>query len=183
MVRLIAGLWILAMGTLITSCATGTPPPVAPVVEYTLGTGDRMAISVFGQDDLSAEVAVDSSGAVQMPLIGSVAASGLTTVELRESVEEELRNGYLANPRVSIEVLNYRPFYILGEVTRPGNYDYVDGLTVMMAAAMAEGFTYRASERKVLIKRAGEEDYTVYQLSGTTPILPGDTVLIPDRRF
>ncbi|MCG8441392.1 MAG: polysaccharide export protein [Caulobacterales bacterium] len=157
--------------------------PEAPLVQYRLGPGDRLSISVFGQEDLGGEFAVDNTNMVQMPLIGPVLAGGATTTELQARIEERLRDGYLANPRVGVEMLNFRPFYILGEVTKPGNYDYVGGLTVVNAVAMAEGFTYRADTRRVFIKRAGESMERAYALTAVTPVLPGDTIRIPDRRF
>ena len=152
-------------------------------VEYTLGVGDQLRVIVFGEDNLSGEFVVDSSGFVSLPLIGEVQASGSSIREFQKSVEAKLLDGYLNDPRVSAEVLNFRPYYILGEVTTSGEYPYSNGLTVLNAVATAGGFSYRANKKYVFIKRAGETNEVRYPLTVTTPVQPGDTIRIGERLF
>ncbi|MFN3583219.1 polysaccharide biosynthesis/export family protein [Phenylobacterium sp.] len=153
------------------------------VAAYRLGAGDKIRVITFGEDNLTGEFQVAGSGKVSFPLIGEVQAAGLTVPEFQRGVESALREGYLKEPRVSVEVLNYRPFYILGEVNKPGEYPYTNGLTVMNAVATAEGFTYRANMKKVFIKRADSEKEESFPLTGTTPVAPGDTIRIAERFF
>jgi polysaccharide export outer membrane protein len=157
--------------------------PVREVAAYRLGAGDKIRVITFGEDSLTGEFQVAGSGKVSFPLIGEVQAAGLTVPEFQRGVESALKEGYLKEPRVSVEVLNYRPFYILGEVNKPGEYPYTNGLTVMNAVATAEGFTYRANMKKVFIKRADSEKEESFPLTGTTPVAPGDTIRIAERFF
>jgi len=120
---------------------------------------------------------------VSFPLIGDVPAAGLTIPELQKAIETKLADGYLKEPKVSAEVLNYRPFYILGEVMKPGEYPYTSGLTVLNAVATAEGFTYRADTHKVYIKRATSLGEHEGPLTTATPVEPGDTIRIGERFF
>jgi len=116
-------------------------------------------------------------------LIGEVQAAGLTISQFQEEISNELRKGYIKEPRVSAEVLNYRPFYILGEVNKPGEYPYTNNLTVLNAVATAEGFTYRANKRMVYIKRAEDPAEQPYPLTPLTKVAPGDTIRIGERYF
>ncbi len=150
---------------------------------YRLGTGDQIRLIVFGEDQLSGEFVVDGSGAVSLPLIGEVEAAGRTVRELQRSIEGRLSEGYLVEPRVSAEVVNYRPFFIMGEVNEPGTYPYSDGLTVVNAVATAGGFTYRADERRVYIRRPGAAGWQEYRLTSETNVQPGDTLRIGERFF
>ena len=152
-------------------------------ITYVLGSGDKVRITVFGEDTLSGEYLVPGEGNIAFPLIGDVRASGLTVDQLQKEIEVKLKDGYLKEPHVSIEVLNYRPFYILGEVMKPGEYPYTNGLTVLNAVATANGFTYRADTRKVYIKRADGPKEVEYPLKTTTPVAPGDTIRIGERFF
>jgi polysaccharide export outer membrane protein len=186
---------ILAL--VLAACAGGAPygdpfsspnaEPIAdatvPVEEYRLGSGDKLRIIVFNEADLSGEFLVDGSGMVSMPLIGEVAAMGLTVREFQRSVETSLKDGYLNDPKVSAEVLNFRPYYILGEVNRPGTYPFSDNLTVLNAVATAEGFTYRANQRVVFIRRANDTQERQVPLTSTTRVSPGDTIRIAERIF
>jgi polysaccharide export outer membrane protein len=156
-------------------------PSLAP--SYRLGAGDQVRIIVFGEEDLSGEFFVDGSGMVSLPLIGEAPAAGKTLAEFRAELEARLSDGYLNDPRVSAEVLNYRPFYILGEVEESGEYPYTDGLTVMNAVARAGGFTYRANTRVVFIKRADTEAEVEVPLTATVRVMPGDTIRIAERFF
>lgn len=151
--------------------------------DYRLGAGDEMRIVVFGQDQLSGEFVVDGSGAVSLPLVGEIPASGQTLREFERTVEDRLRGDYLVDPRVSVQVITFRPYYILGEVNRPGQYPFADALTVLNAIATAGGFTYRADTGRVMIKRAGEDVEHAVRLTPGTRVYPGDTVRIPERFF
>ncbi|MBV9993570.1 MAG: polysaccharide export protein [Caulobacteraceae bacterium] len=191
MKRLCLALWMaIALGA---GASAQTPPAATPAptaaqspqaFEYRLGAGDKVRIIVFGEESLSGEFLVPGgTGTISFPLIGEVKAGGLSLAELRAELEAELRNGFLKEPRVSIEVLNYRPYYILGEVGKPGEYPYIVGLTVLNAVATASGFTYRADTRKVYIRRANSSSESVSKLETTTPVEPGDTIRIGERFF
>ena len=150
---------------------------------YRLGSGDALRITVFGQPDLTGEFEIDGSGSISMPLIGEVESAELTVRELETAIKARLADGYLRDPRVSAEVTNYRPYYILGEVNRPGEYPYNSGLTVQNAVAAAGGYTYRANQRVVFIKGLDEDRELNYQLSPQIQVQPGDTIRIGERLF
>ena len=155
----------------------------AEQVEYTFGTGDEIRITVFGHEDLSGEFTVSETGAVSLPLAGSLSLGGLTIRQAEQKVVNALKPDYLLNPRVGIEVLNYRPFYILGEVKKPGSYPYVNGMTVNEAVALGGGFTYRAKKEKVVIIRASNSTKAERSVSITDVVLPGDVVKVQERFF
>lgn len=181
----------------LTACSTSPAPaqqqPVAapteaPVVRtgataYTLGNGDQLRITVFGQPDLSGQFEVDGAGAISLPLIGQMHAEGLTTRELEAEIVAKLDGDYILNPRVSAEVINYRPFYILGEVNKPGEYPYTSGLSVLNAVAAAGGFTYRANKKVVYIKSVDGTTEQSFTLDTQTQVNPGDTLRIGERIF
>jgi polysaccharide export outer membrane protein len=151
--------------------------------EYRLSVGDRIMVTVFGHEDLSGEFEVSGSEVISMPLIADIAAAGLTANELEESIVSALRPDYLKNPSVSVEVINYRPIYVLGEVASPGSYPYTNRMTVVNAIATAGGFTYRAKKKAVIIRRE-EGDRTIeLEASLDTAVLPGDVLEIPERFF
>jgi polysaccharide biosynthesis/export protein len=154
-----------------------------PVEEYTLGTGDKVRILVFNEPTLSGEFTINSSGALSLPLIGDVPAVGKTIGSLRSEIEKGLGNGYLREPKVSIDVMSFRPFYILGEVSKPGEYPFSNGLTVLNAVATAEGYTYRADKRVVHIRREGSTEERTYRLTPNLRVQPGDTLRIGERYF
>lgn len=149
---------------------------------YTLDSGDRIRVVVFRHEDLSGEFEVDGSGTFAMPLIGEVQAEGLSTRQLEQRIAERLRDGYLVDPQISIEVLNYRPFFILGEVNRPGQYPFASGMSVINAVALAGGFTFRARENAIAVQRGGSGAPQVV-VTPDTPILPGDIIRVPERFF
>lgn len=151
--------------------------------EYRLGTDDEIRVSVFGHDDLSGQFIVSNSGTVSLPLIGEVQAAGLTITEFITATETSLKDGYLKEPRVSAQVLNFRPYYILGEVNNPGEYPYSTDLTVLKAIATAGGFTYRANKREVMIKEIDRDNERKILLTPTTDIQPGDTIRVLERFF
>ena len=154
--------------------------PTSVVQSYILGTGDKVRLSVFGEADLSGDYEVGSSGSIAVPLIGSIQAQGLTAEQFEESVRKTLMQGYLKDPRVRAEVINYRPFFILGEVANPGSYPYVNGMTILNAVALGGGYTYRADKSEVTVTRGKQKPFEVKE---DTPILPGDIVRVPERFF
>jgi polysaccharide export outer membrane protein len=165
--------------------AQAEPPatPAAVVADYRLGAGDKIRVITFGEDSLTGEFYVSGSGKVSLPLVGDVQAAGKSVPEFQRSVETALKDGFLKDPKVSVEVLSYRPFYILGEVQKPGEYPYTNALTVQNAVATANGFTYRANQKKVFIKRADSNEEKEYPLTSSTPVSPGDTIRIGERFF
>lgn len=150
---------------------------------YILGVGDRIRVTVFGQEDLSGEFEVDGAGRVSLPLIRDVYADGLTLRKFEQAIIDKLKPDFLRNPKVSVDVLNYRPFYIIGEVKRPGSYAYVNGMTVVNAIALAGGYTYRAKENSVLIIRADDKTREKEDADYDTTVLPGDVIEVPERFF
>jgi protein involved in polysaccharide export with SLBB domain len=151
--------------------------------EYRLGPGDRLRILVFGEGNLSGEFVVDATGRVDMPLIGAIEARGATVQEFQERVTARLHKGYLNDPKVSIEVLNYRPFFITGEVRNGGEYPYKAGLTVQDAVGVAGGYSYRANTGIAYIRRAGQDQEQKVSLEQRVPVNPGDSIRIPERFF
>lgn len=151
---------------------------------YLLGSGDQIKITVFGETDLSGQYEIDGSGVVAFPLVGEVKAAGGTARDLEKRIKSKLSDGYLKNPTVSIEVLTYRPFFILGEVKRPGSYAYKNGLNLLNAVAMAGGYTYRAKSSVWVVTRAGDSTFNDREVTdGAFQIRPGDTIVIPERFF
>ncbi len=148
---------------------------------YQLSAGDRVRIIVFGEEELSGEFELDSEGTFSMPLIGTVKSESLTPRELEASIAALFLDGFLKNPRISIEVLNYRPFYILGEVNNPGAYPYRAGMTILNAAALAGGFTYRANENKIEVTRGGAGEPRI--MPRETVVQPGDIIRVKERFF
>ncbi len=163
--------------------AAATPAPAVSRQAYTLGGGDELRVIVFGEQDLSGEFVVDGDGFVSLPLIGEVSAGGLTLREFEQQVAEALASGYLRDPRVSAEVLNFRPFYIIGEVSEGGEYPFVQGMTVLNAVAVAGGYTYRADRNRVFITRVNSPGEVEYRASQGVNVLPGDIIRIPERFF
>jgi polysaccharide export outer membrane protein len=165
------------------SVANQGEPGVIQDAGYVLGAGDKIRVITFGEESLTGDFFVGSQGQVSLPLIGDVRAGGLTIGQFTAKVTQALANGFLKEPRVSVEVLDYRPFYILGEVNKPGTYPYTNGLTVMNAVATAGGFTYRANTHSVFIKGGAGSLERKTPLVSTTPVHPGDTIRIGERFF
>lgn len=156
-------------------------PAVAQEQGYRLGSGDRVKVTVFGEEDLSGEFELDGDSRFSMPLIGTVNARGSTPRVLEERIATLLLDGFLKNPKVSVEVMNYRPFYILGEVNNPGSYPYRAGMTILNAAAMAGGFTFRADEDDIEVSRGGTGAPSV--MEPTTIVQPGDVIRVKESIF
>ena len=161
-------------------------PPSAEnrvVQDYRLGSDDKIRVLVYNEPDLSGEFSVGSAGTVALPLIGNVVAAGRTVDELKTDIQQRLAAGYLKSPQVSIDILQFRPYFILGEVNKPGDYPYTTDLTVLKAVATADGFTYRADKKHVYLKHPGQDKETRYEISSDLPLLPGDTIRIGERYF
>ena len=150
---------------------------------YLLGSNDRVRVKVYGEPDITGEYEVDTNGQISVPLAGHIGAEGLTTKQLEQAIASALARGIVRDPRVNVEVALYRPYYILGEVKKSGEYPYRLGLTVMDAVATAGGFTYRANESKVYLRRAGASSEEVLSLDNPVPVLPGDNIRVPERYF
>jgi polysaccharide biosynthesis/export protein len=180
---------VACLALVLTACSGGSDlpraTPIAADAPYTLGPGDRLRIIVYGEETLTGEYRVTGAGDVSFPLIGNVKADGRTIEDLQTDLTSKLGAGYLADPRVSAEIIDYRPYYILGEVTRPGQYDYSVGLTIEQAIAAAGGFTYRAKSNRVFLKRATQTRETLVDLKEHTAflVLPGDTIRVAERFF
>ena len=150
--------------------------------EYRLGAEDKVRVTVYGEQDFSGEFLVDSSGVLSAPFVGQIPVKGLTLREFEAAYAKKLRDAQiLRDPKVSAEVIGFRPIYVLGEVKKPGQYAYVSGMTVQKAVALAEGYTYRASESTAEITRAGHK--IEVDVTAQTKVLPGDEIRIPERFF
>jgi protein involved in polysaccharide export with SLBB domain len=168
--------------------STGTPPATSakpnskssPRLRF--AGGDKIRVVVFGEEKFSGEYLIDTDGTLSLPLVGTIDAAGLGKTELEQAITNKLK-GNLRNPKVTVEVVTFRPFYVLGEVQKPGEFQYRSGLNVLGAIAMAGGATYRANNAVVLIQRAGSDEFTEYPQSPTVPVLPGDVVRLRERFF
>lgn len=179
---------VLALAAAIQGCATprvgeATFCDATAEAPYTLGAGDRLRIIVYGQDSLSNSYSVDGVGNISMPLIGTVQAQHLTTQALARGLEQRYGSRYLRDPKVSVEVEAYRPFFILGEVATPGQYPYVNGMTVQTAVAIAGGFSPRAAKSHAVVTRTINGCTGNSKTSIDEPVRPGDTITIRERFF
>lgn len=175
-----------------TGACTGAPdiaPPSFATAEaqaleriYRLGIGDKLKITVFGEDSLSGSYEVNALGQISVPLVGEIAAQGQAIAAFRDALTKRLADGYLKSPRVTVEVLNYRPFYVHGEVKNAGEFAYKNGLKLRDAVAVAGGYTYRADESYVVIAREGAGEAKV-PLTSNFVVLPGDNIRVPERFF
>ena len=160
--------------------ASAAVPPAGDQV-YTLDAGDKLRVVVFGQDGISNSYIVDASGKVNLPLIGAVTARGLTNQQLSDAIAARLKQGFIREPHVTVEVETYRPFFILGEVTTPGQYPYVANMTAQTAVAIAGGFAPRAAKKTVELTRKGSGQHLEVPLD--YPVRPGDTIVVKERWF
>jgi polysaccharide export outer membrane protein len=180
--------WIAAIAGAIALSGCGSLPPAPDyqpslIEHYVLDSGDRIRVIVFNQDDLTNSYVVDKGGYVAMPLIGPVPARGRTPQELEADIAAKLRASYLRDPDVSLEVEEYRPFFIMGEVNAGGQYAYVDGLTVKSAIAVAGGYTPRANLRYAELTRQVNGKIFTLRADLTDPVMPGDTLNVRERLF
>jgi polysaccharide export outer membrane protein len=159
------------------------PRPAAYDAPYHLDAGDKLRVVVYGQDGLTNTYAIDAGGSITMPLIGAVPARGRTPAGLAAEISAKLRNGYIREPSVAVEVETYRPFFILGEVAAPGQYPYVPNMSVESAVAIAGGFSPRAKRDSVTLTHSDNSGSSRAVVPLGTPISPGDTVLVGERWF
>lgn len=179
---------IVASAALMAAGCSGYRPAPAAFHEainkpYVLDAGDSVRITVFEQTMLSNTYSVDQSGYIAFPLVGAIAARGYTAQQLEGQIATRLRNGYLRNPDVSVEVDRYRPVFIMGEVGASGQYSYVPGMTVQKAVAAAGGYTPRANQADVDITRTINNEVMTGRVKTSEPMLPGDTVYVRERLF
>jgi len=159
-------------------------PPTTSIAEtYKLGTGDKLRVIVYGEDDLGGTFDVDGNGFISLPLIGQVKVSGLSATQVERAITLKFSDGYLKEPRVNVEVTQYRPFYVLGEVNRPGSYPYTDGMSVQNAVADAGGYTQKAVEDGVYVRHAGDTKEVYLSADSPEQIYPGDVVRVPSSLF
>lgn len=152
--------------------------------EYRLGPGDKVRVVVLTDTEASGEYEVDATGMINAKYVGRIKAAGLTTAELEAELSQRYRSvGVLRSPRLSVELMTARPFYILGEVSKPGSYPYVAGLTIAQAVAIAGGYTRRASTSRIRIKRYGDGAQGEQTVTEDTAVQPGDVIRVPERFF
>lgn len=171
----------------LSGCSSYKPAPKvfheATIQPYRLDSGDRLRVTVFEQASLSNSYTVDQAGYIAFPLVGQVAARGQTLPQLEGAIAQKLRQGYLRDPDVTIEIDRYRSIFVMGEVGQPGQYSYVAGMTVLNAIAVAGGFSNRANQRDVDVTRKINGDIVTGRVPITDPILAGDTIYIRERLF
>jgi polysaccharide export outer membrane protein len=158
-------------------------PPASIADTYKLGTGDKLRVIVYGEDDLGGTFDVDGNGFISLPLIGQVKVGGLSAPDVERAITAKFSDGYLKEPRVNVEVAQYRPFYVLGEVNRPGSYPYTDGMSIQNAVADAGGYTQKAVEGGVYVRHAGDTQETYLSTDTAAQIYPGDVVRVPSSFF
>lgn len=146
---------------------------------YVLAPNDKLKITVFGAEDMSGDFSVNEAGNVAMPLVGDIKAAGLTPAQFARAVERRLKDGYMKDPKVSVQANAYRPIYIFGEVTKPGEYPYSTNMTVLNAVALGGGYSYRANQDYVIVSRGGKD----YKAQVTAHLQPDDIVRVPERYF
>ncbi|MCY4149997.1 MAG: polysaccharide export protein [Gammaproteobacteria bacterium] len=163
--------------------ATETAALEDTTTDYVLGHGDRIRITVFGHENLTGEFLLSETDSISLPLVGVLDFNGATLKEAQSIVVDALRPDYLVDPKVSVEVLEYRPFYIIGEINNPGSYPWVNGMTVIEAVAIGGGFTYRARKKQMLVIRATDETRSEQEIKPNDKVLPGDLIRVAERFF
>ena len=163
--------------------AAAEPSPAYGGADYRLGSGDKVHVTVYDEADLSGDFQVDATGFIRLPLIGQIKAGGLTAQEVEGGIAAALSQGYLNEPKVAVEITTYRPFYIVGEVFKPGEYPYANGLTATSAIALAGGFTPKAVESVIFVRHQGENQERRLAATDATMIRPGDVVRVDSTTF
>jgi protein involved in polysaccharide export with SLBB domain len=181
---------LLALAFLVSGCSAGSLSEAeqqslaaAATGPAKLQPGDKITVYVYGEDKLSGEYQLNQSGQISLPLAGTVEAKGLTQSELEQALAKKFRSEYLKHPKVTVTIASLQPYYVMGEVEKPGEFAYKSGLNVLTALAIAGGPTYRASRSTVQIQRRGETSMRDYPISASVPILPGDVIKVPERYF
>ena len=184
--------YIFALALILGLCGCAASAPLASPadiasgdVQYRLAPGDKLRVIIFGEETLTGDYVLTSAGNLTFPLVGNIPGAGRTVEELQVSLAKALGDGYINDPKVSIQVVSYRPFFILGEVNRPGEYPVSTGLTIQQAVASAGGYTYRANTRRVYLKRANETREVLVDLRVNPNLIvrAGDTIRITERHF
>lgn len=179
--RLLLTLMLLAVAACQSAPLSPTPPPA--LAGYRLAPGDRLRVDTFGEAALSGEFVIDSNGQIAFPLLGAVPAADRSADALATALTSGLAGKALREPKVTVQVIGFRPVFVLGEVAKPGEFAFVPDLSVFALVAKAGGFTYRADKGRVYIRHAGAKDEMAYRLDAATPVQPGDTVRIGERFF
>lgn len=162
----------------------GVATEETPTDPYRLDPGDFLRIYIFGVDELTGDYRVDANGMITMPLIGAIEASGLNKDDLQKKITALLvEGGYFNDPKVTVEVISLKPFYILGEVRTPGSYEYQTDLDIFKAVAIAGGYTPRAAKGDITIIRKVNGEKVMIKATEDTPVLPGDSIKVDQRFF
>lgn len=190
MLRILLRSAALAMALVVSGCAGNTLSEAeqqslaqAASAPAKLAPGDKITVTVFGEDKLSGNYQLDQSGQISLPLAGTIKAEGLTQSELEQLLAQKFSGSYLRNPKVTVTITSLQPYYMMGEVKNPGQFPYQSGLNVLTALAIAGGPTYRANRNTVQIQRRGETKMQEYPISASVPVLPGDVIKVPERYF
>lgn len=172
------------MALSVAGCAGTGTYPVPPIENtYTLGIGDKLHVRVFDQDNITGDYMIEPNGKISMPLINEIDAAGYSTKDLERAIADKLSPDYLVDPQVSVEVLNYRNIFVLGEVKQPGKYEYIPNMTLLQAVALAGGYTYRANENGGEVTRHVKDGLSIFDVDEKTMLKPGDTIVIERRWF
>jgi protein involved in polysaccharide export with SLBB domain len=183
---------LVTLGLFATACGNNAPPvtkaerdalEAEAAAPPKVQPGEKVHITVYDEPSLTGDYQVDPSGFLSLPLAGTVKAAGLNQQELEQELTTKYRSGYLKDPKITVGISEFRPFYIVGEVEKPGAYPYSGGLTVLSAIAIAGGTTYRANQSSALIQHVGDDKMHEYNMDAPIPILPGDIIQIPRRYF
>jgi protein involved in polysaccharide export with SLBB domain len=190
MFKYVSWAFALLVGLLVSGCYTDFGPvelardPIdRPYVATHVRPGDRIKVTVYGEDSLNGIYDIDPQGNVTIPLAGTIKAAGRTKAELQQAITAKYRSGYLQDPKVTVDIVSFRPVYLMGEVEHPGEYPYKSELSVLQAVTLAGGLTYRGSRSTVLIRHPGENIWTEYALAPNVTVGPGDLIRIPERYF
>src|SRR5258708_4497523 len=181
--RLILCAALLGLSGMLTACSepSALPDTSQPLRgPLTLQSGDRVRVNVWGQDQITGEYLVERDGTIALPLVGRVPVTNRTPHEAEAAVADRLRDGFVIDPKVTMDVIQFRPIYVVGEVTHPGAYDYASNINVINAVAMAGGFTTRAKKDSITVVRGAEPNRTKFTASDNTQLLPGDVVTVPE---
>lgn len=174
---------LLLIAAFLVACIGVRPAEAEDAPAYKLGPGDKVRVTVFNEKDLSGDFDVSDQGLIALPLIGQVKVVGRTISDVEGLIAQRYGKDYLVDPRVNVEVLNYRPFFIIGEVKTPGSYAYQSGMTVINAVALAGGYTPRANKDRLYIKHANNPQAGEQQVQEDSVVLPGDIIRVPERFF
>lgn len=180
---------LLGLGLPLAGCATFgpvalSPEPISVVYNSTqVHAGDRIKVTVYGEENLNGVYDIDPAGNLSLPLAGTIRASGLSKQQLERLITGRYKSDYLQDPKVTVDIVTLRPFYVMGEAERQGEFPYRSGLNVMGAIATAGGLTYRASRHYVFIQHAGNNFWTRYPIEPSIAVAPGDVIRIPERYF